>query len=107
MTPEERRGPAPGWVRTTMRHCLGGDRIRLGQEETDVLRCTLGVWHADTRDSWRPKAWEHIELRMQLAAVPGLQQYPPNTPVEILCTPERAAVLALSEVGLTGTQIIS
>lgn len=85
------------WVQSTMRFCLAGDRIRLGLEETDVLRSSLGTWRADTRDEYRPKGWEHEELRMELTAVPGFTQYPPNASVEILCTPERKAALLLQD----------
>jgi len=87
---------APEWHPATFADVLAGDRIRLGQDEATVLRCNLGTWHADTSDAWRPVAWTHIELRMELDVVPGFQRYPPGTPCEILCTPERLAVLRLS-----------
>ena len=98
--------PPPEWVTATFRDCLAGDRIRLGQEETDVIRCSSGIWHVDTSDAWRPRAWEHLELRMDLAANPGFQQYPPNTPCEILCTPARAALLTLQSA-FPGSTVIS
>lgn len=86
----------PGWAPATLVQCLAGDRIRIGTDETDVIRTDGGrVWHADNTDPCRPKPWKHIELRMELAANPGFQEYPPNTPCEILCTPERKASLLL------------
>lgn len=87
----------PEWHPATFMHVLAGDRIRLGQDEATVLRCNLGIWHADTSDAWRPKAWTHTELRMELDVVPGFQQYPPGTACEILCTPLRLAVLRMGQ----------
>lgn len=100
------REEAPVWIESTMLHCLEGDRIRLGAEETTVLRSISGTWHADNSDVWRPKAWKHVELRLDLEANPGLQQYPPNAVVEILCTAERAAALVLQE-SFPGSAIVS
>jgi hypothetical protein len=94
------------WVETTMRQCLAGDRIRIGAEETDVIRSSSGIWHADSSDAWHPRAWEHMELRMELAVVPGFTQYPPNASVEILCTPERKALLLL-QGSFPGATVIS
>jgi len=96
---------APTWHPATLGAALAGDRIRIGEEETDVIRCSLGTWHADTSDAWRPKAWEHVELRMELTAVPGFVQYPPATPCEILCSPERAAILRW-ENAFPGSKVI-
>jgi hypothetical protein len=94
------------WVETTMRQCLAGDRIRIGAEETDVIRSSSGIWHADSSDAWHPRAWEHLELRMELAVVPGFTQYPPDASVEILCTSERKALLLL-QGAFPGTTVIS
>jgi hypothetical protein len=96
----------PEWIETTMRQCLAGDRIRIGAEETDVIRSSSGIWHADSSDAWHPRGWEHLELRMELAAVPGFTQYPPNASVEILCTPGRKALLLL-QGSFPGTTVIS
>lgn len=85
------------WHPATFADVLAGDRIKLGQDEATVLRCNLGTWHADTSDAWRPRAWGHTELRMELDVVPGLKQYPPGTACEILCTPERLSVLRMGQ----------
>lgn len=94
------------WVPGTLAQCLVGDRIRIGTDETDVLRCSAGVWHADTSDAWHPRGWKHIELRMDLSANPGFQEYPPNLPCEILATPERKAALLLQSA-FPGSAVIS
>jgi hypothetical protein len=87
----------PVWVETTMTNCLINDRIRIGAEETTVLRSNHGLWHVDGQNYWQPVRWDHIELRMELESVPGFRQYPPAASIEILCTPERLAVLRLQE----------
>lgn len=94
-----RRPPEPVavWVPATFADCLGNDRIRLNGEEAIVLRATRGIWHADTRDEWRPKAWDHVEVRLALDVVPELSLYPPNGPIEILMTEERRAVHIMSQ----------
>lgn len=95
------------WVPATLVQCLAGDHIRIGTDETDVIRTDGGrVWHADNTNPYRPKPWKHIELRMELAANPGFQEYPPNTPCEILCTPERAASLAFQSA-FSGSAVTS
>jgi hypothetical protein len=96
----------PAWQPATLLYCLAGDRIRIGTDETDVLRSSSGAWHANVVSSVLPSGktwdkvtpWEHTELRLDLSANPGFQQYKPNTPCEILCSPERAAVLLLMTV---------
>lgn len=99
-------GMPSAWYPATFADVLMNDRIRLGRDEATVLRCTLGVWHADTQDAWRPRAWQHVELRMELNVNPGLQQYPPGTACEILCTPERLALLTLGRA-FPGSTVIS
>ena len=85
------------WIAATLKDSLAGDRIRIGTEETDVLRSTVGQWHAGG-DSWHPVRWDHQELWLELSANPPYQQYgKPDTEIEILCTPERAAVLLLQQ----------
>src|SRR4051812_23880369 len=98
--------PDPEWVPATLLLCLAGDHIRIGQDETDVIRSSAGIWHADTSDAWRPRAWKHTELRMDLSANPGFQEYPPNLACEILCTPERTAALLL-QTQFPGSAVIS
>lgn len=106
--------PAPEWAPATLAQCLAGDHIRIGTDETDVVRCSSGIWHADSSDAWRPKKWNHLELRMELAANPkqpgversGFCEYPPNLPCEILCTPERKVVLLLQSA-FSGSAVIS
>ncbi len=96
------------WIEATFRHCLAGDRIRIGQQEATVLSTTgVGRWHARNRE-WTDDAgkvrdhqtpWEHEELTMSLKVgdqVRPSRQYPPDTDCEILCTPERAAALLLA-----------
>lgn len=95
---------APVWHPATFMDVLAGDRIRLGQDEATVLRCNAGIWHADTSNAWQPKSWPHTELRMELDVVPGFQQYPPNTPCEILASPERLAVLRVQQA-FPGTNV--
>lgn len=83
---------SPKWVETTMLFALAGDRIRIGAEETNVLRSTSGVWHVNNADAWHPTPWKHTELRMELEAVPGFVEYPPAASIEISMTLERRAV---------------
>ncbi len=87
----------PAWESAVLLYCLAGDRIRIGTEETDVLRSGSGVWYVNTENYWHPTPWRHTEVRLDLAANPGFLEYPPNTPCEIWCTPERRAVLALQQ----------
>lgn len=96
---------APVWVETTMTNCLINDRIRIGREETTVLRSNHGIWHANNAH-WQPTRWDHVELRMELEAVPGFKQYPAAASIEILCTPERLAVLRVQE-GFPGSAVTS
>ena len=105
--------PEPTWEPATLLYTLAGDRIRIGQDETDVLRSSSGAWHAQVVSSVLPSGktwdkvtpWEHTELRLDLSANPGFQEYPPNLPCEILCTPERLAILNLMQ-GIPGTTVI-
>jgi hypothetical protein len=99
-------GEPPRWMPATFLMCLAGDRIRVGGQETDVLRSSSGVWHANNGDAWHPTPWVHTELRMDLTANPGFQQYPPDTACEILMSPERYAVHLFMQT-FPGTQIIS
>lgn len=94
------------WIETTMTNALINDRIRIGAEETTVRASTHGMWHVDTRDPWFPREWQHVELRLDLEAVPGLKQYPPAASIEILCSPERLAVLRIQE-GFPGSAVTS
>ncbi len=94
------------WIPATFLMCLAGDRIRVGGQETDVLKSSSGVWHANNSDAWHPTPWVHTELRMDLAANPGFQQYPPNTPCEILMGPERLAVHMFMQT-FPGTTVVS
>lgn len=98
--------PDPIWVETTMTNALINDRIRIGAEETLVRASTHGIWNVDTRDAWHPVKWQHIELRLDLEAVPELKQYPPAASIDILCTPERLAVLRIQE-GFPGSAVTS
>lgn len=97
--------PAAKWIETTMGHCLINDRIRIGSEEATVLRSNRGVWNVDARNEWRPKAWQHVELRLELDVVPGFKQYPEHASIDLLCTPERLAVLRIQE-GLGTVEVI-
>lgn len=92
---------SPRWFSATLGDCLPGDRIRIGQEETEVRKATRGDWHAKdrqwiddngkVRDHMTP--WEHEDLRLDLAANPGFHVYPADMACEILCDAGRAAVL--------------
>lgn len=111
--PEMKFGSDKTWEPATLLYCLAGDRIRIGQDETDVLRSSSGAWHAQVVSSVLPSGktwdkvtpWEHTELRLDLSANPGFQEYPPNLPCEILCTLERLAILHLMQ-GIPGTTVI-
>jgi hypothetical protein len=94
------------WHPATFADCLAGDRIRIGDQESDVLWTTgpqrfhvrNREWTGDdgkVRDHTVGR-WDHIELRMDLSANPGRREYVPFTECEILCTPERAAALMLN-----------
>jgi len=96
----------PQWHPATFADCLAGDRIRIGDQESDVLWTTgPQQFHVRNRE-WtgddgkvRDHAvgrWDHIEVRMDLSANPGRREYVPSTPCEILCAPERAAALMLN-----------
>ena len=101
--------PDPVWIETAMGNALINDEIRMGSERATVLRSNRGIWNADTRNSWEPKAWKHEEFRAELqgpTAPPGFQQYPAAASIEILCTPERLAVLRIQE-GFPGGAPIS
>jgi hypothetical protein len=88
------------WVPTTLLYALAGDRLRIGQEETDVLRSSSGAWHANVISSVLPSGkvwdkihpWEHRELRLELSANPGFRHYPQDHACEILMSAERRAV---------------
>lgn len=103
---ERWQGDPKVWTPATFLYALAGDRIRIGTDETDVLRSSSGAWHANVVSSVLPSGktwdkvtpWEHTELRLDLSANPGFREYPAETPCEILCTPERLAVLTLMTV---------
>ena len=97
------RDEQPDWVPATFLMCLAGDRIRIGGQESEVRRSSSGVWHANNANAWHPTPWVHTELRMDLAANPGFQEYPPNTPCEILMSPERLGTHVLM-LQFPGTQ---
>lgn len=91
----EVREDDPVWVPATFGLCLAGDRIRIGQEETDVLRTTAGVWFVNTSNYWQPTPWKHTELRMDLAANRGWREYSPDVRCEILMSPARRAAFEI------------
>lgn len=72
---------------------------------------TEGEWvpdYVEGASPWFP-ADRHVELRLELqgpTAPAGFQQYPAAAAVEILCTPERLAVLRIQE-GFPGSAPIS
>lgn len=98
--------PIEEWTPATLLYCLAGDRIRIGTDETKVLRSSSGVWYVNTENYWHPTPWQHTELRLELEANPGFQEYPPNLECEILMSPERRAVFALQQT-FPGTSVIS
>ena len=83
------------WIAATLGSCLAGDRVRVPGEEAVCSFSSAGEWHADNTDPYLPKRWDHQELVLDLSVNPGRRNYPVDHPCEILCTPERAAVLLL------------
>lgn len=81
---------ASEWLPATLADSLAGDRIRMHGEETTVTHVRTGIWNA-TPDGRKP--WQHLKLELDLEANPGWHEYPPNLECEILCTPERVAML--------------
>lgn len=102
----ESRKPAEEWTPATLLYCLANDRIRIGTDETKVLRSSSGLWYVNTENYWHPTPWRHTELRLELEANPGFQEYPPSLECEILMSPERLAVFALQQA-FPGTAVIS
>lgn len=102
----ESRKPAEEWVPAPLHFVLANDRIRVNGQETKVLRSSAGVWYVNTADYWHPSPWQHTELRLDLEANPGFQEYPPNLECEILMTTERQAVYLLQQ-GFPGTTVVS
>lgn len=128
MCPERTLEPAAGhdegkvwasvWVASTMLHIEPGDLIRIpgSADLAEVLNMRRGLWHAGVRSvlmksgKWWDEItkWEHFEVRADLSVngglATGLTQYPSDTPVEILCTPERAAQLVLAQAFIGTTE---
>lgn len=97
-----------------------GDDIRIpGTTDTaDVISVVRDLWHANVRSRLMPSGkwwdeivgrWDHFEVRASLAVnggeSTGLVQYPSDTAVEILCTPERKAHLILARAFIGTTKI--
>lgn len=99
-----------------------GDDIRIategGYDTADVISVVRNLWHANVKSRLMPNgrwwdeivgAWDHFEVRASLAVnggePTGLVQYPSDTPVEILCTPERKAQLILARVFIGTTEV--
>jgi hypothetical protein len=91
------------WVASTFLHIEKGDRLRMGEDEATVLAVSKLNFHADNTDPYRPKAWEHVELRADVGF--GMTSFPTGTPVEIWCDAERKAQLIMSEAGLKPRRI--
>ena len=88
----------PEWVPTTWRYVLKGDEVRLGESEAEVMASNVGDWHVDASDYWRPKAWEHTEVKVQLRHTGDLWlPWPPDSAVEILMDGTRKAAYVLQQ----------
>lgn len=87
----------PEWMPAEWQHVLAGDRVRLGAQEADVTRSSVGAWHVDNTDRYRPRPWEHTEVSISLAHLDRPLVMAPGGPVEILADRERAAVLVLQK----------
>lgn len=88
----------PKWIMTSFLYIEQGDTLRMGGDVARVAAVSKLDWHADVSDPYRPKAWEHTEIRADVGF--GMVNFPPGTPVEVLCDAERKAQLMLSESGL-------
>lgn len=111
--------PQPVWQEATFLYIEPEDDIRIpgSTDVADVISVVRGAWHAGVRSVLMPSgkwwdeitAWSHVELTASLAInggePTGLIQYPSDTPVEILCTPERAAQLVLARAFLGTVKI--
>lgn len=108
------------WVETTFLLIEPGDSIRIpGTTDTaDVISVVRELWHANVKIRLMPSgkwwdetggAWNHFEVRAALAVnggePTGLVQYPSDTAVEILCTPERKAQLVLARAFIGTTEV--
>lgn len=97
------------WMSGILGHCLPGDHVRLNGAETGIVSVSLLQFHArnreytgsdgKVRDHQTPH--EHLELRMDITANPGVREYPVSLACEILCSEERAAVLLFQKAGMT------
>lgn len=99
--PEDCRNAPPRWVPTEWQYVASGDRVRLGTSEAEVTQATRFDGHTKV-DSWRDRntgrmrdnvtgRWDHIEIRIRLAHLPNVLEFPPAGPVEVLMDAGRRA----------------
>lgn len=112
--PEDCRNVPPRWVLTEWQHVASGDRVRLGTSEAEVTQATRFDGHTKV-DSWRDRntgkmrdnvtgRWDHTEIRIRLAHLPNVLEFPPAGPVEVLMDAGRRAEYA-ARIGLEGEVI--
>lgn len=90
--------PDPEWIMTEWRFVLNADRIRLDGQEADVLTSSANEFYANNTDPYRPTPWQHTEVLVELAHLPGRKlPFPPSGPVEILMDRSRKAVYVLQQ----------
>lgn len=88
----------PEWMPATWRYVLKGDRVRLGESEAEVTASNVSEWHVDASDYWRPKPWEHTEVKVQLKHTGKVWlPWPPDSEVEILMDGTRKAAYVLQQ----------
>ncbi len=88
----------PDWMPATWRYVLKGDWVRLGESEAEVTASNVGEWHVDTSDYWRPKPWEHTEVKVQLKHTGKVWlPWPASSEVEILMDGTRRAAYVLQQ----------
>lgn len=98
------------WVPGTWGETMQNDRVRLGGAEAVIEGFSKLDWHTTIERSFQKpdgKWWdlvrpfEHTSVHVRLAGRTDLLTFPPDSPVDILCTPTRRAMLTLTRGGLS------
>jgi len=98
------------WVPATWGETMQNDRVRLGGAEAVIEGFSKLDWHTTIERSFQKpdgKWWdlvrpfEHTSVHVRLAGRTDLLTFPPDSPVDILCTPTRRAMLTLTRGGLS------